>query len=412
MLLNKFMKRRRFLQLSTLSAATLFTSNQINMSQAANSTLEGAALHTPLCDVFKIQHPVMQAPMASVAGPELVAKVSNAGGLGILAGTLVPPEELRNRIRQIRQLTDKPFGVNLLWHDDLLTPPDVKSLSGEQIQQVQSMLNQFRKELNVPENTKMPPEVPNFLRAALDVIVAENVPVFSVGLGNPSTDVVKRCHEKGMKVMAMIATVEDAKTVAAAGVDVVVAQGSEAGGHRSTWKKRESKESAAIGTLALVPQVVGAVQQPVVAAGGITDGRGLAAALALGATGVLIGTRFIATKESEAPVIHKKALLTTSNDATMITDVFSGGYARVIKNKFTTDYEKQKAAIFPIFVQYIGTQDIYKAAMEKSNPSFYPLFAGQGIGGFSEISGAAEVVTSVVEQAKAVISGLQKNIRH
>lgn len=382
------------------------------MGQTAQPTRGGMVLHTPLCDLLKIKHPVLQAPMATVAGPELVAKVSEAGGLGILAGTMVPPDDLRNRIRQIRQLTNKPFGVNLIWHDELLTPSEVKNITDEQVKQVQSILNQFRKELNLPANVTRPPDIPDLLQHAFEVILDENVPVFSVGLGNPLPDVVKRCHDKGIKVIAMIATVEDAKTVASSGVDVIVAQGSEAGGHRSTWKKRESKEAAAIGTLALVPQVVAAVRQPVVAAGGITDGRGLAAALALGATGVLMGTRFIATKESAAPAIHKKSLLTTSNDDTTVTDVFSGGYARVIKNKFTIEYEKQKAPIFPIFFQYIATQDIYRAAVENNDPSFYPLFAGQGIGSFNEMPGADEVVTSVVQDAKDIISGLQKNIKH
>jgi nitronate monooxygenase len=404
------MKRRKLLQLGTLSATTLFTSNTISMVQAA-ATFEGTTLQTPLCKVLNIKHPVIQAGMATIAGPELVAKVSEAGGLGILTGTLVPPDELRNRIRQIRQLTNKPFGVNLIWHDEMLKPPQAKDIPDQQVKQVQGILNQFRKELNIPEINQAPPEVPNLLHMALEIILEENVPVFSVGLGNPSEEVVRRCHDKGTKVIAMIATVEDAKTVAAAGVDVIIAQGSEAGGHRSTWKKRESKEAAAIGTLALVPQVVNAVQQPVVAAGGITDGKGLAAALALGATGALIGTRFIATKESMAPPFYKEALLKTSNDDTTVTDVFSGGYARVIKNKFTAEYEKQQAPIFPIFLQYLATADIYKAAIEKNNPSFYSLFAGQGIGSFTDIPSASEVVTSVVEEAKAVITGLQKSIK-
>jgi nitronate monooxygenase len=404
------MKRRKFLHVGTVSTATLFASNHIGMAQSADAALSGSILHTPLCDLLKIKHPVLQAPMATVAGPELVAKVSEAGGLGILAGTMVPPDELRNRIRQTRQLTNKPFGVNLIWHDELISPSDAKNITDDQVKYVQGILNQFRKQLNIPEVMKRPPDIPNALEQSLDVILEENVPVFSVGLGNPSANVVKRCHDKGTKVIAMIATVEDAKTVAASGVDVIVAQGSEAGGHRSTWKKRESKEAAAIGTLALVPQVVAAVQQPVVAAGGITNGRGLAAALALGATGVMIGTRFIATKESAAPAMHKKSLLTTSNDNTTVTDVFSGGYARVIKNQFTSEYEKQQAPIFPIFFQYIATQDIYKAAVQNNDPSFYPLFAGQGIGSFNEMPAADELVAAVVQDAKTIINGLQKSI--
>ena len=403
------MKRRKLLRYSTIATAGLFTANFKGM--ASSSKQSKWTLNTALCNELNIKYPLLQAGMGGVAGPELVAKVSEAGGLGILTGTLLSPDELRSRIKKVKQLTSKPFAVNLIWHNKMLSPPIAKDFSAEEISKYQAQLNTFRKKLKIPEVTNTPPEIPDLLHAELDVILEENVPVLSIGLGNLQANLVDRCHKKGTKVISMITTVEDAQTVAAAGVDVIIAQGSEAGGHRSTWDKKLSAEVAAIGCMALVPQVVDVVKQPVVAAGGITDGRGLAAALALGATGVLIGTRFIATKESAAPPFYKEAVIKTSSDHTTITDAFSGAYARVIKNNFTEEYRKTASVPFPPFIQFIATQDIYKAATEKNESAYYPLWAGQGIGSFKTMPGADEVVISIIEEAQMVINKMQQNLQ-
>ena len=386
--------------------AGLFTANFKGM--ASSSKQSKWTLNTALCNELNIEYPLLQAGMGGVAGPELVAKVSEVGGLGILTGTLLPPDELRSRILKVRQLTNKPFAVNLIWHNKMLSPPIAKELSAEEVLKYQAPLNAFRRDLKIPEVNSNPPEIPDLLHAGLDIILEEKVPVLSIGLGNLKASLVDRCHKEGTKVISMITTVEDAQMVAEAGVDVIIAQGSEAGGHRSTWDKKSSAEEAAIGCMALVPQVVDAVKQPVVAAGGITDGRGLAAALALGATGVLIGTRFIATKESAAPPFYKEAVIKTSSNHTTITDAFSGAYARVIKNNFTDQYRKNGAAPFPPFLQYIATQDIYKAATEQNKPEYYPLWAGQGIGSFKNMPGADEVVISIIEEAITVINKMHK----
>ncbi len=162
---------------------------------------------------------------------------------------------------------------------------------------------------------------------------------------------VSRCHARGMKVMAMVTTVDDARTLEHHGVDVLVAQGSEAGGHRSIWVKRPTHELAAIGTLALVPQIVDAVRAPVIAAGGIADGRGLVAALALGAVGVLLGTRFVATREAGVPEFQKKALLEAEAEATTMTDAITGLWARYLRNMYTSEYAASGAPVFPALVQ-------------------------------------------------------------
>jgi nitronate monooxygenase len=244
--------------------------------------------------------------------------------------------------------------------------------------------------------------------AAIEVILEERVPVFSIGLGRPEPPLVARFHARGAKVIAMAATPADALELAASGVDAIVAQGGEAGGHRSTWVKRPSAEQACIGTLALVPQVVRAVQVPVVAAGGIMDGRGLLAALALGASGALLGTRFIATAESSAPAFYKKALLDAEGDATTLTDSFTGLWARVLRNAFTEDYRASKAPVFPGVIQYQASRDVVAASAASGDPQFYPLYAGQGVGLIDAIPSAADVVTSAVREALQVLDSLDR----
>src|SRR5204862_1973970 len=196
-------------------------------------------------------------------------------------------------------------------------------------------LNAARRAVGVPESDAVPPPRPDLIDAAISVLIEERVPLWSVGLGLPEADLIDRCHSHGVLVMVMIANVDDAKLAADAGVDIIVAQGAEAGGHRSTWRP---DARADVGTFALVPEVVGAVHVPVVAAGGIADGRGLVAALALGAQGVLLGTRFVATRESMAPEFWKQAILRSPSHATTVTRVFTGLPARVIRSRFQQEY--------------------------------------------------------------------------
>jgi nitronate monooxygenase len=363
-------------------------------------------LHTPLCDLLDIEYPLLQAPMATVATPELVAAVSNAGGLGILPGVMVPPEELRRQIREVRAKTDRPFGVNLLLHQVFLSPVDTATIPSEVVDDVQATLNGFRRHLGLAEVTSGPPTLPDIVEGAFTVILEERVPVFSTGLGIPSATLVSRCHDRGVRVVAQVATVEDARGAAANGVDVIVTQGSEAGGHRMTGTKAPDKEYAAIGTLALVPQVVEAVDVPVVAAGGIVSGRGLAAVLMLGAVGGLIGTRFIACAESGAPPFHKGALLQFDGDATVLTDVFTGLYARCLRNTYIDEYGSAGAPVLPGGVQMAAAMDITAAAAKQGNPNYYALYAGQGVGLIHDLPSAAEIVRTTVEQAVEAVAAL------
>lgn len=407
------LNRRGFLELgAAIPVATAFAhGGQRKSTRGAENPRKRIGFRTALCDLLGVEYPIIQAGMAGVATPELVAAVSNAGGLGILTGTLLPPDELRNRIRRVRQLTDRPFGVNLLLHTDLRPPVDVGGIAESTVRSVQGILNRFRELLGLQKTLARPPKVPDLLNAAFEVIVDERVPIFSIGLGNPTGEMIKRCHRNGIKVIAMVATVEDARLIAASGIDAIVAQGGEAGGHRSTWVKRESREAANIGTMALVPQIVEAVKVPVIAAGGITDGKGLVAAIALGASGAQIGTRFIAARESGAPDFYKKAVLERSSDSTTVTDVFTGMYARVLRNTFTEMYAASGASVFPPFVQFIAGEDINRAAVAQKNGEYFPMYAGQGVGSIHDLPSAGEIVHTIISEARTLMTGLPRRIQ-
>ena len=342
--------------------------------------------------------------MGRVAGPELAAEVSKAGGLGILAGLNLSPDELRRDIRRIRALTEAPFGVNLWLLPELQPPVDPSTLQPAELRAVNTALNRARRDVSVPESDAAPPRRPDWLNDAIEVVLEERVPVWSVGLGLPSADLVARCHERGVHVMCMVANVDDARAADMAGTDVIVAQGAEAGGHRSVWRP---DARADVTTMALVPEVVDAVKVPVLAAGGMADGRGLVAALALGASGVLLGTRFVATKESIAPDFWKRAILESSSDRTTVTRAFTGLPARVIRNAFQQEYDRSRAPVLPGLLQSALEQEIWAAATKQGNRDYVPLYAGQSVGIIRDLPSAADVVRTIVEEAEAIVRGLQ-----
>ena len=356
-----------------------------------------------LCRSLKITYPILQSGMGRVAGPDLVGAVARAGGLGILAGLNLTPDDLRGQIRRVRELTTGTFGVNLWLHPDLHPPIDPSSVPAEDVEAATAALNRARLAIGLRESVAPPLQRPDTIDDAFNVILDERVPVWSIGLGLPTADMLSRCHDRGVQVMVMVANVDDARTAADLGVDFIVAQGVEAGGHRSTWR---ANAAADVGTLALVPEVVDAVRVPVIAAGGIADGRGLVAALALGAAGVLMGTRFVATRESMAPEFWKQRILAAASDQTIVTTAFTGLRARVLRSQFAQDYAASGAPVLPGLLQAALEQDIWAAASKENRPDYFPLYAGQSVGVIRDLPGAGDVVGAIVAEAKSTLTQL------
>lgn len=316
-------------------------------------------MRTRLTELLDVEHPVMLAGMGGVSYHRLVAAVSEAGGFGCLGASTMGRDEMVEEIRATRALTDKPFGV------DLLT-----AMPGDMAKQVER-------------------------------IIAGGARVFVAGLGVPR-DVVELCHQSGVLVVNMCGKVRHATAAVAAGCDIVVAQGTEAGGH-----------TGLVATMPLVPQVVDAVgdKVPVVAAGGIFDGRGLAAALALGADGVWVGTRFIATPEARTVVGYKDTLLGLTDDGTTISRAYTGKTCRVVRNTYTEYFDAHADELQP-FPAQIGrsmNDGTFHLGGDEATPNidpakeFFP--AGQGAGAIDELVPAGDLVRRFVAEAEAALAG-------
>jgi nitronate monooxygenase len=350
-------------------------------------------LETELTRSLHIRYPLFQAPMAGgPTTPELAAAVSNAGGLGNLGAGYLKPEEIRSAIREIRRRTDRPFGVNLF-------VPGPSAESEETISRMTEHLNPYRAELGIPLNPPIPPISESFEEQA-HVLLEENIPVFSFTFGIPPRSIIEAFKKNGTFVIGTATTVEEARLLEAAGVDAITAQGSEAGGHRGSFLK--GGPSSLVGTMALVPQVVDHVSVPVIAAGGIMDGRGLVASLALGAAAVQMGTAFLASAESGASAIHKQMILSSNEDDTDLTSAYTGKAARGIQTRFMNEMRSYPGAIPAYPIQNALTRDIRQAAAKSNNPEFMSLWAGQGLR-LAVDQPAAVIVQRTIEQARALI---------
>ncbi len=313
-------------------------------------------LRTAVCDLFGIEHPIVLAGMGGVALADLVAAVSNAGGLGVIGAATIDAAALRREIRRTRELTDRPFAV------DLLAP------------------------------------IPEMIRPQMQVVFEEGVKIFVAGLAVPR-EFIAEMHARGMLVVVMVGKVSHARNAEAAGADMVAAQGTEAGGH-----------TGEVGTLALVPQVVDAVKIPVLAAGGIADGRGVAAALALGAQGAVVGTRFIATPEAQAAPAYRAAIVRATEADTIRTRCYTGKPARTIRNPYAEGWEERANEIqrYPLQAMVslqAGVMD-YMGLGGDADPERTFMPAGQGCGMIREIKSAAEVMRDLVREAEVTLRRL------
>jgi len=311
-------------------------------------------LHTPLCDLLGVEHPIMLAGMGGVSYAELCAAVSNAGGYGVLGMAGRGPDFIREQMRAVKALTDKPFGVDLLAAS------------------------------------------PDSLLASVDVIIEEGASSFIAGLGIPMP-ILEKLKTAGLKVMVVCGAVKHAVKAEQAGCDAVICQGGEGGGH-----------TGLVGTLPLVAQAVDAVKVSVVAAGGLYDGRGLAASLCLGATGVWMGTRFIASQEAHAGQLYRDVILEANDEDTVRTRSYSGKPMRVKKNPYVADWESRPAEIQPFPQQAMishreGVMGGIGGQIEGLDPDRSAFAMGQSAGGIHDVAPAGEIVKRIMAEAEAAL---------
>ncbi len=351
-----------------------------------------------LADRLGIEHAILQAPMAGgPSTPELVAAVSNAGALGSFAGGYLSPAAIREAIRAIRALTDRPFQVNLFAPEPPRTPP-----SAEEIGRAQEALAPFRAEVGLADPAA-PAPLPRF-EEQLRVVLEEHVPVFSFTFGALGAEDLAALVSSGVVVLGTATTVREARALEIAGVHAVVAQGGEAGGHRGTFLGPPERGLA--GTLALVPQIADAVALPVVAAGGIMDGRGIAAVLALGAKAAQLGTAFLACPESGASRAYKDAVLARrDDDATALTRAFSGKSARGLRNRFIEEMER--APLLPYPLQNAMTADMRREAGKAGRADLLSLWAGQGVP-LARARPAGDLVRDLVRETEEAVARLER----
>ena len=350
---------------------------------------------TELCDLLGIDVPILLAGMAGgMTTPALVAAVSDAGGLGAFGAAGMSPDGLTSAIERARALTDRPIAVNVL-----LADPTPARGERERVEEAVDRLSERIGQRPAPSAGR-PPAGPELVEAGL----AAGARVVATGLGDPAP-VVELARAHGAPVVAMVATVEDARRAVASGADVLVAQGAEAGGHRSNFRVGEDGTVPLVGTLALVPQVVDAVDVPVVAAGGIMDGRGLAAALALGAQGAQLGSRFLTTDEAGVPESYRRRLERAADTDSVVTASVSGRPARGIRNDLIAALERAEPANLGYPSQMGLTGPLRAEGMKRDDGELIALWAGQAAG-LARRGGAADAVREIAAEADAILAAL------
>ncbi|MDP4163653.1 MAG: nitronate monooxygenase [Bacillota bacterium] len=348
---------------------------------------------TEITDLLKIDYPIIQAPMAGgITTPELVAAVSNAGGLGMIGAGYLSSVQIRDQIREVKQRTKHPFGINLF-------VPALYQETDEKVNKARAALLPLQEELGLKTLTELPraaDDLKTFIEQ-INVVLEEKVPICSFTFGIPSNNLVEQLRKHHIKVFGTATTVEEAKLIEAEGMDAIVAQGSEAGGHRGTFA--DSFESSLIGTMSLVPQVVDSVKIPVIAAGGIMDGRGMNAARCLGASAVQLGTAFLTCHESGAHEIYKNKIFEAAENDTVLTRSFSGKMARGIENRFIREMKpvENDLPVYPI--QNELTRELRKYASSQNTPDYMSLWCGQSPRLAKKIS-VTQLMERIISQAE------------
>jgi len=369
-------------------------------------------LRTKLCDILGIEYPILSAGMGPTligertgAPVELVVAVSEAGGLGVLGGSGYTVDELREAIREIKLKTDKPFGVDLLLPQKLdmgsgLVNEGIKELPLSLVLQSipkphQEWVKKIKQEMGLPDVEIMVRMNTTTMRPleSVKVCIEEKVPLFCAGLGNPGF-MIQEAHANGMKVLGITGNVKNARRMAQSGIDLLVAQGHEGGGH-----------TGRIGTMALLPQAIDAAYPvPVLAAGGIGDGRGLAAALTLGCVGVWVGTRFLATNEGGALEVNKRHILKSTDEDTRVSRSYTGKTLRASYNKFHDLWDGSGLEALPFPTQVLISSSLLTSFIEAKKDDYVGGLAGQISGLIKEIKPAKQVLEEMVEEAVDILT--------
>ena len=343
--------------------------------------------------LFGIEHPIVQAPMAGASTPAMAIAVANEGGLGSLGCAMMPPEELRTAAAEVAAATNRAINFNFFVH----TEPDLAAYDPSTMQRA---LAPFYEEYGLEAPPAPALGAPGFSDATLDVLLALSPKVVSFHFGLPSADSIEALKRAGAKLIGCATNVAEARALEDGGMDAIVAQGAEAGGHRGAFIGAPHEND--MGTIALVPMVADAVRVPVIAAGGIFDGRGVAAAFKLGADGAQIGTAFLRAPQSAVSPLHKQALADHPDNATRLTRLFSGRPARSVRNRLMDELGAQEHATAPFPTQRGLVAPLAVAAARRGKADFMPLWSGQG-GPRAQEASTAKIFAQIRDQALALL---------
>jgi nitronate monooxygenase len=336
-----------------------------------------------LVEKLEIRGPLIIAPMAGgPTTPRLVAATSNAGALGSLGGAYMAPGELREAITQTKALTQRPFAVNLF-----VPAPEVK-LSNEQIQNAQMITEKYRKKLGLPAPIIQPPYQQDFYEQ-VEVVLAAKPKAFSFIFGLVEKSILNEFKKIGIVTIGTATCLQEALELEESGVDAIVAQGVDAGGHRGMFSSEDADPM--LGTVALTRVLVKKIKIPVIAAGGIMDGQGITAVLQVGAQAAQLGTAFLLCEEAGTSKPYRDLLLAEHKRSTCLTRAFSGRWARGLENEFIKDMSGRDAFILPFPAQNVFTRDIRAQSVKQNNPEYLSLWAGSGVSLIRNMSAAALV---------------------
>ena len=351
-----------------------------------------------LCDLLGIEHPIIQAPMAGSDTPALAAAVANAGGLGSIGCAMMSPERFRAVHAETAAATNRALNMNFFTHAS-------PGYDEQKSARARALLAPFFMEMNLGEVPEVTETNLPFGEAVFEAVLAARPRIVSFHFGLPEQRFVTALKAAGSVILCSATTPNEARDLEARGVDAINAQGWEAGGHHGYYL---TDKGAEIGTMALVPRIVDAVRVPVIAAGGIADGRGIAAALALGAAGVQIGTAFLTCTEAGIPAPHRAALMAADGSDTRPTTAFSGRPARGVVNRYMTAMAAHEGDLpdFPLMNTVTGP--LRKASAEAGSPDFIALWSGQAVG-LNRQGTAAELVEQLVAETRAVLGRISGN---